>query len=908
LFTSYRHIILSILFLTIGLLSSAQEIPNKNTSIPPVPEKTTDSLIVDRTQQEQLKELAKPADSVKKDSTKIKNLLEYILESSASDYKQIDRRKNTVTLYNNAVVVYGDIKLEAGKIVIDNNTGDIFAYGIVEDSTGVYIQKPVFTQGAQVVKPDSIIANKNTKKVITYNSNTKQGEFNVNAEVVKRVNDSVFYMRNAKFTTSENPEDPEYYFLARKIKFVPGKKIVTGLVNMYIADVPTPLGLPFAYFPMTDERKSGIIVPSFGNNNSQGYFLQNGGYYFAVNDYLDLTLLGDYFTNGSYGFRAESSYRKRYSFAGSVRLLYENQLQSERGFSDFSQTSRYNFNWQHSQDAKASPNSRFSASVNLGSSQFYRQSFNQINQAATLNNNLSSSVSFSQTFQGEPQINLSAAATHNQNVNTGEINLTLPTIQGSISRIYPFAPSEGTKNGVIQNINFQYNLRAENRLTTNDDDFLTGAMFDNAVMGVTHSIPVATNFKVGFFSISGSANYEENWVFETIRQTLVDNGSGRFTTRNDTISGFDAYRTYSYGANVGTTVYGNWQSSNKESKIQAVRHIIRPNVSYSANPSFDQYYDRLLDEGGLDVSEEERFYSRFQGTFAGAPGRIYSSSIGIGVQNNIEAKVRDRDSTKTELRKVQILKSLNFDTAYNLAGDSLNWSPLQIRGVIPLSKTVDLNIDANLDPYALDNNNNRVDQFNIDNGGSLFRLTRAGARVSFRLSDKDFLPKDIEIDDDPGTTKVNDRTLQQGGREDGLFGEAVDYAENQKKQDPINQDVDVTKDRYRFKIPWNINVAYTLTYNNAQRQNEIGNQSLMFSGDLELSPRWSIGGNSGYDFAREGISFTTLRFQRDLESWRLSFNWTPIGPRDSWFFFIGIKAGALSDIKWDQRKQPDPVF
>ncbi len=908
MFTSYRHIILSILFLTIGLLSSAQEIPNKNTSIPAVPEKKTDSIIVDRADQEALKELVKPADSVKKDSTKTKNMLEYILESSASDYKRIDRRKNTVTLYNNAVVVYGDIKLEAGRIVIDNNTGDIFAYGIVEDSTGVYTQKPVFTQGTQVVKPDSIIANKNTKKVITYNSNTKQGEFNVNAEVVKRVNDSVFYMRNARFTTSDNPEDPEYYFLARKIKFVPGKKIVTGLVNMYIADVPTPLGLPFAYFPMADERKSGVIVPSFGNNNSQGYFLQNGGYYFAVNDYMDLTLLGDYFTNGSYGFRAESSYRKRYSFAGSVRLLYENQLQSERGFSDFSQTSRYNFNWQHSQDAKASPNSRFSASVNLGSSQFYRQSFNQINQAATLNNNLSSSVSFSQTFQGEPQINLSAAATHNQNVNTGEINLTLPTIQGSISRIYPFAPSEGTKKGIVQNINLQYNLRAENRLTTNDDDFLTSDMFDNAVMGVTHSIPVATNFKVGYFSISGNANYEENWVFETIRQTLVDNGSGRFTAVSDTISGFDSYRTYNYGASVGTTVYGNWQSSNKDSKIQAVRHIIRPNVNYSVNPSFDQYYERLLDERGLDVSEEERFYSRFQGTFAGAPGRIYSSSIGIGVQNNIEAKVRDRDSTKTELRKVQILKSLNFDTAYNLAGDSLNWSPLQIRGVVPLTKTVDLNFDANLDPYALDNNNNRVDQFNIDNGGSLFRLTRAGARVSFRLSDKDFIPKDVEIDDDPGTTKVNDRTLQQGGREDGLFGEAIDYAENQKNNKKEEQEVDVTKDRYRFKIPWNINVAYTLTYNNAQRQNEIGNQSLMFSGDLEFSPRWSIGGNSGYDFAREGISFTTLRFQRDLESWQLSFNWTPIGPRDSWFFFIGIKAGALSDIKWDQRKQPDPVF
>jgi lipopolysaccharide assembly outer membrane protein LptD (OstA) len=908
LFTPYRHIILSILFLTTGILACAQEIPSKNTPIPAkvVPEK--DSVLVDSTSLKEMEVLKKPADTVKKDSVKTRNMLEYILETSSSDSKQIDRRKNTVTLYNNAVVVYGDIKLEAGKIVIDNNTGDIYAYGIVEDSTGTYVQKPIFTQAGNVVKPDSIIANKNTKKVITYNSNTKQGEFNVVAEVVKRVNDSVFYMRNARFTTSENPEDPEYYFLARKIKFVPKKKIVTGLVNMYIANVPTPLGLPFAYFPMTDERKSGIIVPSFGNNNSQGYFLQNGGYYFAVNDYLDLTLLGDYFTNGSYGFRAESSYRKRYKYNGSIRLLYENQLRSERGFSDFSQTSRYNFNWQHSQDPKSNPNSRFSASVNLGSSQFYRQSFNQINQAATLNNNLSSSVSYSKTFPGEPQINISTAATHNQNVNTGEINLTLPTVQGSISRIYPFAPKEGAKKGIIENINLQYNLRAENRITTNDEDFLTGRMFDDAVMGVTHTIPVATNFKIGYFSISGSANYEENWVFETIRQTLIDDGNGNFTTRRDTVSGFDAYRTYSYGASVGTTIYGGWQAKNKESRIQAVRHIIRPNISYSANPSFDQYYDRLLDERGLDVSEEERFYSRFEGTYAGAPGRVFSSSIGIGIQNNIEAKVRDRDSTKTELRKVQILKSLNFNTAYNLAGDSLNWSPLQVRGVIPITKTVDLNLDANLDPYALDSNNDRIGQFNIDNGGSLFRLTRAGARINFKISDKDFSSKEDTDEEDQEKDPANDRRLQQGGRQDGLFGEAIDYAENQKQREPEEQEVDVTKDRYRFKIPWSLNVAYTVTYNNAQRQNEIGNQSLMFSGDLELSPRWSIGGNSGYDFARQGISFTTLRFQRDLESWRLSFNWTPIGPRDSWFFFIGIKSGALSDIKWDQRKQPDPVF
>jgi hypothetical protein len=883
---------------------TAQELPETGTPIP-----------VEKPKPEQKKEEKKPVNEevvkipeVQKDSViydslkKQKAFLEYRIESSAKDYKRIDRKGNTITLYNEAKIIYGDITIEAGKIIINNNTGDVFAYGIVKDSLG-YTQRPVFSQGGNVVKPDSIIFNKNSQKALTFNSETTQGEFNVLAETTKKVNDSVFYMQNARFTTSKNPKNPEYYFLARKIKFVPNKKIVTGLVNMYIADVPTPLGLPFAYFPMTTERKSGIIIPSFGNNNSQGYFLQNGGYYFAVNDYMDLTLLGDYFTNGSYGGRVESNYTVRYKYSGSLRFLYENQLQSERGFSDFAQTSRYNLNWQHSQDAKSNPSSRFSASVNLGSSQFYRQSFNQVNQSATLVNNLSSSISYSKSFPGEPQVNFSASATHNQNTNTNAVNLTLPTLQGSVSRIFPFAPKEGTKKGVIENINLQYNLRGENRITTTDEDFFSDKMFDNAVMGLKHSIPIATNFKLGYFSFSANANYEENWVFETFRQSLVENESGVFETVRDTINGFDAYRSYSYGASVGTTVYGSWKSKNAASKVQAIRHIIRPNISYSANPSFDQYYDRLVTEQGLDApGREEQFYSRFDGTLFGAPGRNFSSSINLGVQNNREAKVRDSDSTKTDLKKIQILKSLNFNTSYNLAGDSLNWSPLQIRGVIPITKNIDLNLDANFDPYALDNNNNRINTFNINNGGSLLRLTRAGFRTSFRLSSKDF-----EKDSDKDKDESDERTQQNGGRTDDLFGESVDYS-RQENQEPEKQDVNVNKDRYRFKIPWNLSFAYTMTYNNAQRQNAINQQSLMVSGDLELSPRWSIGGNTGYDFANKGISFTTLRFQRDLESFNMSFNWTPIGPRNSWFFFIGIKSSALSDIKWDQRRQPDPTF
>ncbi|WP_339686869.1 putative LPS assembly protein LptD [uncultured Nonlabens sp.] len=883
---------------------TAQELPETGIPIPvekPKPEQKKEEKKPVNEEVAKIPEI--PKDSVINDSVKKpKAFLEYRIESSAKDYKRIDRKGNTITLYNEAKIIYGDITIEAGKIIINNNTGDVFAYGILKDSLG-YTQRPVFSQGGNVVKPDSIIFNKNSQKALTFNSETTQGEFNVLAETTKKVNDSVFYMQNARFTTSKNPENPEYYFLARKIKFVPNKKIVTGLVNMYIADVPTPLGLPFAYFPMTTERKSGIIIPSFGNNNSQGYFLQNGGYYFAVNDYMDLTLLGDYFTNGSYGGRVESNYTVRYKYSGSLRFLYENQLQSERGFSDFAQTSRYNLNWQHSQDAKSNPSSRFSASVNLGSSQFFRQSFNQVNQSATLVNNLSSSISYSKSFPGEPQVNFSASATHNQNTNTNAVNLTLPTLQGSVSRIFPFAPKEGTKKGVIENINLQYNLRGENRITTTDEDFFTDKMFDNAVMGLKHSIPIATNFKLGFFSFSANGNYEENWVFETFRQSLVENESGVFETVRDTINGFDAYRSYSYGASVGTTVYGSWKSKDAASKVQAVRHIIRPNISYSANPSFDQYYDRLATEQGLDApGREEQFYSRFDGTLFGAPGRNFSSSINLGVQNNIEAKVRDSDSTKTDLKKIQILKSLNFNTSYNLAGDSLNWSPLQIRGVIPITKNIDLNLDANFDPYALDSNNNRINTFNIDNGGSLLRLTRAGFRTSFRLSSKDF-----EKDSDKDTDESDERTQQNGGRTDDLFGESVDYS-RQENQEPEKQDVNVNKDRYRFKIPWDLSFAYTMTYNNAQRQNAINQQSLMVSGDLELSPRWSIGGNTGYDFANKGISFTTLRFQRDLESFNMSFNWTPIGPRNSWFFFIGIKASALSDIKWDQRRQPDPTF
>src|SRR5690606_32374477 len=347
-------------------------------------------------------------------------------------------------LYNEAEINYGDINIKAGLIILDNEKKEVYAYGI-PDSTGAYSQKPIFVQANHEVRPDSIRFNFDTERALVFNSRTDQGEFKVLAETTKRENDSVYYMQNVKFTTSEDEENPDYYFYARRIKFVPDKKIVSGLVNMYIADVPTPLGLPFGYFPMTEEETSGFIIPSFGEDARSGYYLQNGGYYFALSDYMDLTALGDYYSNGSYGLRLESAYALRYRFRGNISFNYEKMISSERGFPDYSERTIYNIRWNHSQDAKASPSSRFSAYVNLGSSDYYQASTRQNNAGNRLNNTLSSSVSYSKTFEGEPQINVSVAARHSQMTQTKQITMTLPTLQASMSRIYPFQPKVGAK-------------------------------------------------------------------------------------------------------------------------------------------------------------------------------------------------------------------------------------------------------------------------------------------------------------------------------------------------------------------------------------------------------------------------------------------------------------------------------
>ena len=827
---------------------------------------------------------------------KKRGMLDGIVNYKAKDVTSINPKTKQIYLYNEAQIQYQDMDIQSGIIVIDYGKDLVYA-GRLKDSLGLYSQSPVLKQGQDIVEPDSIIFNIKTKKALIWNSKTEQQGGKIISELSKKENDSVYYVKRAKFTTSTNEENPEYYFLLRKAKVVPGKKVITGLTNMFIADVPTPIGLPFAFFPLTSKRTSGVIFPSFGQQNDRGYFLQNGGYYFALSDYIDLALLGDYYTNGSYGLRLESNYAVRYKFRGGLSFRYENLINSERGFPDYSKSIIYNLRWNQSQDSKSNPSSRFSASVNLGSSTYYQQSINQLNNSNFLNNTLASSVSYSKTFKGEPQVNMSVTATHSQNTNTKTINMTLPTFQGSVDRVFPLAPRNGSKKGIIQNINFQYNIRGENRIQTTDSLFFKPQMFEDAKTGMQHTIPISTNFKLfKYFSMSAGTNINHTWAFNTIRKTYDQANQELITTP---LREFDSYTTYNFSTSLGTTIYGMFNFG-EDKKIQAIRHVMRPSVSYSTNPAFDQYYDtyEVINADGLTTDEIE--YTRFEQSLFGSPGNRYSSSIGIALSNNLEAKIKDKDSTATEPKKIFILNSLNLSTNYNIAADSLNWSPLRMNGGTQIfDNKMSVNFGATLDPYALDNNNKKINTFNINNNGSLFRVTSANLTMSYNLSSDSF--KDDENNDDASKKE----SLRSGGRADDLFGKPQDFADQRLNGNNGNKEEASMSDLYKYKLPWSLRLAYALNYNNSSRQNEISSHSLMFSGDIELSPRWSVGLSSGFDFKNKGVTYTQLRFERDLESWRMNFSWIPFSNRSSWNFFIGIRSGILSDIKYDKQRQRD---
>ena len=812
----------------------------------------------------------------------------------ASDSIIINQKDNKIILYNNAKIVYGDIELTSGLIILDYKKNEVYA-GRIADSDGNLSQYPVFKEGLNTVNPDSIKYNFNNQKALIWNSKSEENGMNILAALTKKQNDSVYYLKDGKVTTGGSleggeTEDADYYFRIRKGKLVPGGKIITGFTNLYIWDVPTPIGLPFAYFPSQETKEeAGFIIPNVNESNRRGYSLQNGGYYLPISEFFDLTIMGDYYTNGSYGFNLSSQYKKRYKYSGNFSVRYENLIDGERGLPDYSKSTIYNFRWTHSKDSKASPYSSLSASVNFGSSDYFRQSVNQLNTPNFLNNNLSSSVSYSKTFPGKAGVRFSLTSSMSQNTQSKEVNITLPTFTLSSARFYPFTKEGTTKKGFIKNINLQYSSKAENRATLPDDLLFKKGMFENAKNGMQHTIPISTNFKAfKFFSISMGGNYQEVWALKTKRYFDYNEVDGLIM---EEIKGFDRFAMYNYSASMTTKIYGtlNFKPDNK---IQSIRHTITPSISYSNSPSFEKYYDTYI----IDAEGNTADYTRFQeGGLYGTPNKSFGS-IGISIQNSFEAKVKPKDSTITELKKIKFLNNLNISTSYNLAAEEFKLSPIRVTTGFKITEGFDINTGATFDAYALDENNNRINTYNIKNGGGLLRLTSANLSAQYTLNNNTF-KKGLNQDQ-------IDESTSGGGRSDDLFGMAQDFSDSRQFPENDNEEpIDLTK--YRYKVPWDINLAYSLTYLNSRNQNDFGTNSLMISSNITLTPKWRIGASSGYDFKQKGFTYTSLRFDRDLNSWRLNFDWVPFGNRASWNFFIGIKSGLLSDIKYEKRSEPD---
>ena len=838
-------------------------------------------------------------DTLKKKDTikKPKGALEDVVKYKAKDSIVFNKATHEIILHNETNVQYTDIDITAGIDVINFQKGEVYA-GRLKDSLGEYSQHPVFKQGNDVIEPDSIRFNYRNQKAIIRNAYTKQDENNVKGEIIKKENDSTYFMRNAIITTAEDLDDPDYYIKVYKAKFVPKKKIIAGFSNMYIVDIPTPIAIPFAYYPMVSGRSSGLIFPTFGEVNNRGYFLQNIGYYFVVSNNFDLALTADYYTNGSYGLRAQSAYVKRYRYTGSFNLTYENNIYSMRGLPDYSGSQMYSIQWTHSKDSKANPNSNFSASVNLSSnSRYYQESYNQANTSNFLNNTMMSSVSYSKTFPSSPSVNLSVSASHSQNTNTKSIDMTLPSLRGSVERIYPFAKEGETKKGLIKSLNLQYSMQADNRFATYDSLFFSKKMFNEARNGVQHSIPISTTAKLmKYITLGLNSSINETWQFKTIRKNNFNSTIGKVGI--DTLSGFDRFMTYNLGASLGTTIYGTFRFK-KGAAIQAIRHVMRPSVSYGYTPSFDQYYDYYI----ADAYGNRMQYSRFEGGIYGTPGLHESQSIGFSLANTFEAKMKQKDSAETAPRKVMLLNSLNFSSNYNVI--TKQFSPVNVTGGTALfNGKLGVNFGATLNPYAIDNNGRQMEKWNINNGGSLFRLTNANISTNYSFSNKDKKDKkDKNGKDKKSTGNVS------GGRTDDLFGSSKPLNDVQHIGDKKEEKEGDEKQKfYQATIPWDLTLAHSLTYSNQARESMISNNSLMFSGNVSLTPKWQVGLSSGYDFVNKGFTYTQLRFERDLNSFKMSFQFTPFGYRTSWYFFIGIKASMLSDLKWEKNKEPDRIL
>ena len=828
-------------------------------------------------------------------------ILDTRVEYSAKDSIPFDIKNQIVYLFGDADMTYGNIHLTADYIMIDFRKKELFASGL-PDSLGQLQGNQVFEEGDQSFESLELRYNFETRKGRTVQVITEEAEGFMHGDVVKMMESQVIHVSDGKYTTCDNP-DPHFHISFNRAKVIPNDKIITSAPRLTIEGVRTPLILPFGFFPNTRGQASGILMPSYGEARNRGFYLENGGFYWGINDYLDLSIRGDIYSRGSWATRLGSNYRKRYKFSGSLNLSYAINILGEEGLPGYEKSRDFRVQWSHSQDPKARPNSVFRANVNAGSSSFNR--FNPTTTSDYLSNTFSSNISYSANWAG--RYNLSVNARHSQNTLTETVDLSLPEIAFSVSRFYPFRRREPTgKLRWYEEITMNYNMNASNQITVPEAEMFTATMFDNMKNGVQHTIPLSHSFRVlGHFNLSNSLSYNEKWYFQKIERRWEADPTDGFTEPDenipgtvitDTLGGFYAVRDFNYSTSLNTKVYGLMQFN--RGPVTALRHVITPSLSFSYRPDFADpfwgyygYYD--------DPNRDEPVrYSHFEGARYGFPAAGRSGSISLSLGNNLEMKVRSQKDTVSGERKIALIDNLSISGSYNLAADSLNMSDIRVSGRTRLFGQFDVTYSGSFSPYAVNDQGRAINKYLWEEEGKLLQRTNTQWSLSFNYN--------LSSKKSSGSSGREGSGGRPGSMDQGMPGFQDNGMNGDEQEDVAPEPEPIPQGVIDYSVPWSLRFSYNFSYN-ARLNREILQtdrtylQNLNFSGDISLTPNWRIGFTSGYNFDENKITYTSVDIYRDLHCWEFTINWIPFGFRQSYNFTLRVKSSVLQDLKLTRR-------
>lgn len=815
---------------------------------------------------------------VTRTNERLQAVIDYTSEEQYHDVK------NKFTyLVDNAEVTYQDTNIKADYIEINWDTGAMYAIG-KQDSLGNIIEPSIFTQGGRSVEYNSFVYNVNTRQGKAFNVRTEEsmgGEKGVIvAGVVRQYNDSISGMRKIAYTTDtyfieRKDSIADYHMESEIAKYIRGtdNKIITGPIVMKIYNVTTPLALPFAFLPLGENRSTGLLMPSFGERQDVGFFIQGAGIYLPIGEYIDIALTGDVYTRGSYGLHAVSQYTKRYSFGGNFRFDWEKVVTGIQGLDNYSQAKLFRLLWSHRQDPKANPNLIFSANVNFSSSQYFRNGINNMNliNGDVLTNTTSSNISVNRTFPNTP-FSASLNLQHNQNnssqVGSNPVTFNIPTLAVNMNRIFPFARAGEPKRGLIKNLGMTYNFNLQNTIYTNDQELFTDLMWRDIRSGARHSVQMNTGTTLAsYFPWNFNANYNEVWYLNSIDRNF-DQANNRVVT--DTISGFTSWRTFNISSSIETTLYNTqyFGTPDDGKLIQAVRHMVQPRIGMSYTPDFGRefwgYYNSYVDDQGQVVT-----YSRFENGIFGGPSTGMQTNIDFNLRNNLEMKIRDRASTEGN-RKIKIFDFVNIDASYNLAADSMRLSPIRMNGATSFfDNKMRINFGATMDPYKVIVTEDYPNGIRINELGN-FSINQYNVNLTYGLNNSTFSERQFNFQ-----------------RRGNIRFEEFYFDDNNYAQ---------------FRIPWNLDFSLNHTRSQNLTSAVRTQTSLRLNGMISPTPHWRISGSTNLDLNTGELAYTQLSFSRDLRSFTIDFNWVPFGEYRTWNFFIAIRASFLRDaVKYEER-------